>query len=320
MPAKSKAQRRFFGLVKAYQTGKLKDHEVSDHVKNAAKHMSGEEVDKYASTPETNLPEDATGDTNNMVLTTEPSSSQKTDYEDLVDEDLHSTLAAGINPFTKTQMKNLQGMARKKNDDLNKADKEKNTNSSASNATENVTPSYNNLVSEYKSFGRFLQRESDLRHIGEKLSKLAESAENSIMTEAEDWHDSYTIKRNMKEMKSYASDFAKYAIEADRLHERMSALYEDMGRVLERYSQMNNQKTIKEGVEIASVKSEPRLTVINRIIKESVPERIDGTLVDSYTANAMKMVYESLQGEEKKKFCEIPIKTAIGATWRLITK
>ena len=56
MPATSKAQQRFMGLVKAYQDGDVPASKVSKAVKDAAKSMGEKEVDKYASTKHKGLP------------------------------------------------------------------------------------------------------------------------------------------------------------------------------------------------------------------------------------------------------------------------
>ena len=53
MPAKSKQQQKFFGVVKAMQAGDLPK---SGAAGKAAKKMSKKEVDKYASTKHKGLP------------------------------------------------------------------------------------------------------------------------------------------------------------------------------------------------------------------------------------------------------------------------
>lgn len=57
MPAKSKAQQRFFGMVHAYQQGKLSADKVSKSVKRVAKTISPEEARKYAKTKHDDLRE-----------------------------------------------------------------------------------------------------------------------------------------------------------------------------------------------------------------------------------------------------------------------
>jgi len=53
VPAKSKAQQRFFGVVKAMQSGDIPKKGEAGKV---AKDMSKKEVDKYASTKHKGLP------------------------------------------------------------------------------------------------------------------------------------------------------------------------------------------------------------------------------------------------------------------------
>lgn len=55
MPAKSKAQQRFFGMVDAYKKGEL-DH-PSKAIKDAAKSMTRKEIKKFAKTKHKGLPE-----------------------------------------------------------------------------------------------------------------------------------------------------------------------------------------------------------------------------------------------------------------------
>ena len=55
MPAKSKAQQRFFGMVDAYKKGEL-DH-PSKAIKKAAKGMTKKQVKDFASTKQKGLPE-----------------------------------------------------------------------------------------------------------------------------------------------------------------------------------------------------------------------------------------------------------------------
>ena len=57
MPAKSKAQQRFFGLVRSVQKGDTPKSDVSSDVKKAAKTMTKKEVDDFAKTKTKKLPE-----------------------------------------------------------------------------------------------------------------------------------------------------------------------------------------------------------------------------------------------------------------------
>jgi methyl-accepting chemotaxis protein len=90
-------------------------------------------------------------------------------------------------------------------------------------------------IAGYSGLGKSLKRERMMQEIALEISQIAEIAEQVVVNEGEDWYDKHTLSRNMKEVKSYAKDFVKLASEADMLHQRMQALYEDMGRILERY-------------------------------------------------------------------------------------
>lgn len=58
MPAKSKAQQRFMGMVRAQQKGQLKN--PSQKIKQVAKSMKKKDVKDFASTKHDNLPQKIT--------------------------------------------------------------------------------------------------------------------------------------------------------------------------------------------------------------------------------------------------------------------
>ena len=57
MPAKSKSQQRFMGMVHAVQKGELSPSDVSDKVKDAADQMDDSDAEDYASTKHDGKPE-----------------------------------------------------------------------------------------------------------------------------------------------------------------------------------------------------------------------------------------------------------------------
>lgn len=56
MPAKSKAQQKFMGLVYALKKGDVKPSDVSQSVKDAAKSMTTKQAKDFAATKHENLP------------------------------------------------------------------------------------------------------------------------------------------------------------------------------------------------------------------------------------------------------------------------
>ncbi len=165
MPASSKSQQKFFGLVKAVQRGDVPASKVTSNVRQAAKETSPEDVADMASTNVKGLPDKV-----------------KVSHDDTNE---------GINFYE--------------------------------------------IVSRYNEYGGLLKQEHTLSELGQQLADIAEYAEYTLTNEMEDWFDKHTISRNIKEMRGYAKEFLKIANEADSYNQRMTALYDDMGRVLERY-------------------------------------------------------------------------------------
>ena len=67
MPAKSKAQQRFMGMVHAFKKGELKGSEVSKAVKDAAKGMKKKTTKDYASTKHKGKPEKVKSEAKNTI-------------------------------------------------------------------------------------------------------------------------------------------------------------------------------------------------------------------------------------------------------------
>ncbi len=96
------------------------------------------------------------------------------------------------------------------------------------------------IISTYNSFREAMQRKSDIQQISETLGGVVEAAREMTLAEAEDWFDAITIKRNMSELQKLESNFDKVAKEAKALDERLHALYEDMGHILNRYYEISD--------------------------------------------------------------------------------
>jgi len=91
-------------------------------------------------------------------------------------------------------------------------------------------------VAAFNKLGETLYNGGKFDKLAEELDEIATHAEAYTLQETNgEWFDQVTVKRNMKELKGYSGDFKKVAGEARALQERMTALYEDCGRVLGRY-------------------------------------------------------------------------------------
>ena len=90
-------------------------------------------------------------------------------------------------------------------------------------------------VRNYQTVGKQIYTGGGILEAAKQLVQMAESAQNHILSETDDWFDSVSVKRNMKELKGLTGQFKKTAVEAHNTNQRLSALYEDMGNILNRY-------------------------------------------------------------------------------------
>ena len=96
------------------------------------------------------------------------------------------------------------------------------------------------IISTYKTFQEQMKRNSDIVEIAETLGGIVEAAKTLTLSEADDWFDKVTIKRNMSELEKMDKAFDKVATEARQLDERLHSLYEDMGNILNRYYEISD--------------------------------------------------------------------------------
>ena len=90
-------------------------------------------------------------------------------------------------------------------------------------------------VKNYGIVGKSLYNNSNIMEVAKQLAQVAESAHNHILGEQDDWFDKISVNKNMKTLKGSVVEFQKAAKEAHQLNQRMTALYEDIGHVLNRY-------------------------------------------------------------------------------------
>ena len=94
------------------------------------------------------------------------------------------------------------------------------------------------IISTFGQHRENMSRKSDIRQVAETLGAIADAAQEYTLREGGDWFDRVTIKRNMGELKKLQAAFEKEAVEAKSQEQRLEALYEDMGHVLNRYFEM----------------------------------------------------------------------------------
>jgi hypothetical protein len=90
-------------------------------------------------------------------------------------------------------------------------------------------------VKNFGIVGKQLYNSNNIVEVAKQLAEIAESAHNHILGEQDDWFDKISVNKNMKTLKGSVVEFQKAAKEAHQLNQRMTALYEDIGHVLNRY-------------------------------------------------------------------------------------
>lgn len=96
------------------------------------------------------------------------------------------------------------------------------------------------IISTYNSFREQMSRQSDILETAETLGGVVDAAKELTIAEGNDWFDKITIKRNMTELDKLDKQFDKFAVDAKKMDERLHALYEDMGHILNRYYEISD--------------------------------------------------------------------------------
>lgn len=91
------------------------------------------------------------------------------------------------------------------------------------------------IISTYNKYQDQMKRQSDMSEIADTLGAIVDAAKELTTSSAGDWFDAVTIKRNMGELDKLDTQFQKFAADAKLMDERLHALYEDMGHILNRY-------------------------------------------------------------------------------------
>jgi len=90
-------------------------------------------------------------------------------------------------------------------------------------------------VKNFGIVGKQLYNNNNIVETAKQLAEIAESAHHHILGENDDWFDKVSVNKNMKQLKGSVVEFTKTAKEAQALNQRLTALYEDIGHVLNRY-------------------------------------------------------------------------------------
>ena len=96
----------------------------------------------------------------------------------------------------------------------------------------------NNTIAKFNKFNEHIYRPNSVKEVISAIKELCELAGKVALSETDDWFDSVTVKKDVKEINSNLTKFEKVANEVNTMQQRMEALYEDIGQKLGRYYQI----------------------------------------------------------------------------------
>lgn len=90
-------------------------------------------------------------------------------------------------------------------------------------------------VKNYGVYGEVIYGKENVKETIEEIVEMCEIVEQMTLQETDEWFDSVTVSRDMKELKKLKELFIKAAKEYIPAKQRLEALYEDIGKKLSRY-------------------------------------------------------------------------------------
>lgn len=90
-------------------------------------------------------------------------------------------------------------------------------------------------VSKFNDFGSRVYKTDEIKEMVRAIKEMTAGAANLALQETDDWFDSVTVKRDMKEVANSVKLFEKTAHEMSQMQQRLESVYEDMGHKLGKY-------------------------------------------------------------------------------------
>jgi hypothetical protein len=123
-------------------------------------------------------------------------------------------------------------------------------------------------VRKFNEYGKVLRCETALMEMSKTLAEIGQMAESYAMTESGDYFQSEVVKRDFNEVKKITKDFSKIARDCYGGLQQLNALYEDMGRKMERYFEIQSLEEIASAV--APQESSAPAPVVGEVTDEEV--------------------------------------------------
>lgn len=90
-------------------------------------------------------------------------------------------------------------------------------------------------MKSFSKYGQSIYGSKKLKEAVSEIKNLIETAEQMTLQETDQWFDNVTVTRHMKQLKESYKLFEKTAGEMSTLQQRLESCYEDIGKNLNNY-------------------------------------------------------------------------------------
>lgn len=90
-------------------------------------------------------------------------------------------------------------------------------------------------LKRFSQYSQHIYGSKKLKEITTEIRSLVEAAEQVTLKETDQWFDNVTVSRHMKQLKESYKLFEKTASEMGQLQQRLESCYEDIGKNLNNY-------------------------------------------------------------------------------------
>ncbi len=90
-------------------------------------------------------------------------------------------------------------------------------------------------MKSFSKYGQSIYGSKKLKEVVSEIKNLIETAEQMTLQETDQWFDNVTVTRHMKQLKESYKLFEKTAGEMSTLQQRLESCYEDIGKNLNNY-------------------------------------------------------------------------------------
>lgn len=119
--------------------------------------------------------------------------------------------------------------------------------------------SYLEAISKFNEYGDAIYSNKKLKEAVANIKRVVEFASTNMVEESGDWFDGVTVTRHAKRMQEAMNILEKAGTDASKLQQRMEAMYEEIGTMLNKYYEIKDKpagdmKQIKEKAPVKLVK------------------------------------------------------------------